>query len=1132
MNNSKQMVISVDQYMLGYAQLKHGRAEEARKLLQHTSQWAHKEQEQLLLPSLAGWLWLLGEYTVKTKDKTIYEQSKQLVNNLIIRIADTWQLPERHWIYPHKEGRFLSQLGLYYAALRSATFLQLSDLALKTSKEMRDQLFTQFMNNIGMVSEQATQNVDADIVLATVPFGFFTPGDLALLKGLEKVDVTALSGKEAAFFSMYYTESGQQVKAKQLISQALNNNTAGEVNWIAAAEHMIQLHEEAAQLSFDHSPLGEECPYFKGSNERSPRVVLDQSQVHVKVIIKGAKQLQHVLMSYQLNESSLKEVELDSAVNENGELYWEGIIPSSAKYSHIRYFFSALDEDGITTQSNDYSYEVLAWESLELRYASHTEKALYYSISGHSHWCVLQERDNSSAGTQYSLSIIDELADQLEDLEAIVDGKRKSEVPSFQLLMNGAGKLIKAKLVFEIEPSSEWYGMGERFSTVAFSNCEIDHYVYNQYKDQGHRTYIPVPLAIGPHGFGLYLESSLYSIFRIGTVKSDLLEIEADVDKTCNQLSWYHLAGSPLEQLSQYTAITGRPKLPPKWAFGPWMSSNNWDSDSETRYQLAQNKKYDIPATVMVLEQWSDEATFYIFNDAQYKSKAGSDRFSYDDFHFPSWGRWPDPKGLIEKIHQDGIKLLLWQAPVMKYMEGLAHIQHDVDEEFMLANDYMVKRADGSAYRIPSFEWFRGSLVPDFTSEQAAEWWLSKRKYLLDEIGIDGFKTDGGECIYGSDLQFADGRDGATMRNEYPNTYIGAFHEYANRFVEGGAITFSRSGYAGAQNVPMHWAGDEKSTFEAFRSSVIAGLSSGLSGIPFWGWDFGGFSGEIPTAELYIRSTQMAAFCPVMQYHAESKGQFNMDRTPWNIAERTGTPEVLSIYKKFADLRMNLLPYIYEQAQISSVTGEPLMRALLLDYPTDPYASRIETEYMFGKALLVAPVLEEGERKVDVYFPQGKWLSFFDSLEEPIQGGQHLPIRAELEHIPVYIRENHVIPVNVDDGLQLASHVGNQVDEYKELVFITYVTSQVDYSYSDDMKLSIQLHIEADGDGRLLKAKVAGSHCPVVWLKQAAQATTFMCNEVAMKEVQVEEQLRINCFMRRGNDVLVRLSQGSQVIAW
>ncbi len=91
-----------------------------------------------------------------------------------------------------------------------------------------------------------------------------------------------------------------------------------------------------------------------------------------------------------------------------------------------------------------------------------------------------------------------------------------------------------------------------------------------------------------------------------------------------------------------------------------------------------------------------------------------------------------------------------------------------------------------------------------------------------------------------------------------------------------------------------------------------------------------------------------------MQYHAESKGQFNLDRTPWNIAERTKTPEVLTIYKKFADLRMNLLPYIYEQAQYSSQCGEPLMRALILDYPEDEIASKLETEYLFGKALLVA----------------------------------------------------------------------------------------------------------------------------------------------------------------------------------
>ena len=115
-------------------------------------------------------------------------------------------------------------------------------------------------------------------------------------------------------------------------------------------------------------------------------------------------------------------------------------------------------------------------------------------------------------------------------------------------------------------------------------------------------------------------------------------------------------------------------------------------------------------------------------------------------------------------------------------------------------------------------------------------------------------------------------------------------------------MTFSRAGYMGAQNFPAHWAGDERSTFDAFKRSLAAGITSGMSGIPFWGWELAGFTGDIPTAELYVRSAAMAAFCPIMQYHAESKGEFNQDRTPWNIAERTNQKIAIEGYRFYANV--------------------------------------------------------------------------------------------------------------------------------------------------------------------------------------------------------------------------------------
>ena len=172
----------------------------------------------------------------------------------------------------------------------------------------------------------------------------------------------------------------------------------------------------------------------------------------------------------------------------------------------------------------------------------------------------------------------------------------------------------------------------------------------------------------------------------------------------------------------------------PSWALGPWMSSNNWDNEAEVRKQVALTEEHGIPATVLVIEAWSDEATFYIFNDAVYEEKAGADTFTYGDFSFPEWGRWPDPKGMVEHLHGHGLKLILWQIPVIKQTAALRHAQKRRDEEHFLERGFGVRHPDGRALRLPE-GWFKDSLLMDFTNAEGRHWWFGKRQYLIDELG-------------------------------------------------------------------------------------------------------------------------------------------------------------------------------------------------------------------------------------------------------------------------------------------------------------------------------------------------------------------------------------------------------------
>lgn len=219
-----------------------------------------------------------------------------------------------------------------------------------------------------------------------------------------------------------------------------------------------------------------------------------------------------------------------------------------------------------------------------------------------------------------------------------------------------------------------------------------------------------------------------------------------------------------------------------------------------------------------------------------------------------------------------------------------------------------------------------------------------------------------------------------------------------------------------------------------------------MSGIPFVAWDIAGFSGDVPTTELYCRSVTQAAFSPVMQLHSETSGDPSpsVARTPWNMAERKGSDTCLEVYKYYANLRMNLLPYIYSEAAYSSESGEPLMRSMAYEFPEDGEAAEYEYQYMLGRSLLVAPVTEISSGRVEVYLPEGEWYGFFDG--ERYEPGIHI-FECELNEIPVFVRGGAVIPLNTANG-ELGSYVGNGTEDYLELEFWSY-SEKSEYDWFD-----------------------------------------------------------------------------------
>ena len=451
-------------------------------------------------------------------------------------------------------------------------------------------------------------------------------------------------------------------------------------------------------------------------------------------------------------------------------------------------------------------------------------------------------------------------------------------------------------------------------------------------------------------------------------------------------------SGSPEEIVAAYMRLTGEPVLPPDWVFGPWISANHWDSREKLERAVAQAEEHGFPVSVAVVEAWSDEATFY--------------RFRSDTL-------WPEPEEMIERLHEKGIRLILWQIPVYKQLEPHekpnAQLERDWDEA--VRRGLCVKNADGTPYRIPEGHWFAGSLVPDFTNPETVESWFSRREYLT-ELGVDGFKTDGGEFILSDGARFFDGTDGAEGRNLYPQMYTGAYTEH----LKPGQALFSRAGYVGAHTTPILWAGDQVSTFDELRSQLNAGLSASASGVIFWGFDIGGFAGELPSPELYLRATQLACFAPIMQWHSEPDGgQFkllqpgmegNNERSPWNIERAFGMTGYTEQVRRWHLLRMELLPYIRDEAAKCVESCRPLMRPMAYAFPGDARCVGIDDEYMFGDALLVAPALSEGVSERKVYLPGGEWRDFYTG--ERLPGGRAYT-RNCADTIPVFVRSGYSV---------------------------------------------------------------------------------------------------------------------------
>jgi 1,3-alpha-isomaltosidase len=592
--------------------------------------------------------------------------------------------------------------------------------------------------------------------------------------------------------------------------------------------------------------------------------------------------------------------------------------------------------------------------------------------------------------------------------DELVTGAGEWLLPGSVELLAGTAHTYRLRFALRLRPNEHVVGFGERFNAVDQRGRRLDSVVFEQYKSQGDtgRTYLPMPFAhvIGadPSGWGFHVRTARRVWFDVGADDPERLVVEVDLGFGAPAVDVGCYTGTPTAVLSAFLDEVGRAQQLPDWVLRLWASSNEWNTQELVEQQVARHAAEGIPLGVVVVEAWSDEQGFVVWRDSQYDPRTDGSVHAAADFRYPPDGAWSDPAAMIDGLHDQDIKLVLWQIPLLGHAATDLTAETTAEVQYLEARQFAIREADGSAYRNRGW-WFPQALMPDFTQPQGRSWWQDRHRWLVRDLGVDGFKTDGGEHAWGHDLRYADGTRGDEANNRYPVEYVAAFGELLES--EGGApITFSRAGYVGSQAHGLYWAGDENSTWEAFRHSMNAGITAAACGIVYWGWDIAGFSGPVPDPELYLRATAASVFLPVMQYHSEFNHHRRplRDRTPWNVADTAGDDTVVPLFRDFVQLRERLLPYLSQAAVIAVQTDRPMLRGLFFDWPEDERAWAHPSEFLCGDDLLVHPVTEPGAERWTTWLPVGDWVDVWTG--EPLAGQAEVTRPVPLTLVPVYCR--------------------------------------------------------------------------------------------------------------------------------
>lgn len=524
----------------------------------------------------------------------------------------------------------------------------------------------------------------------------------------------------------------------------------------------------------------------------------------------------------------------------------------------------------------------------------------------------------------------------------------------FSFIKRGSDNARRINPVFTLTADEMIFGCGESATGLNKVGQKVNLFVTDPQGPETDQMYKPIPFFMSNRGYGMFMHTSAPVTCDFGATYIGLNKMFMGDEN----LDLFVFFGEPKDILDEYTDLVGKPGMPPLWSFGTWMSRITYFSEKEG-YDVAANiRKNKYPCDVIHFDTgWFDV-------DWQC------------DYKFPE-NRFQNPQQMLKDLKSQGFHVCLWQLPYFtpknRYFPEL------------IKKDMYVKNGNGE---LPYED-----VVLDFSNPETVKWYQDKLAGLLN-IGVSAIKVDFGEAAPLNGI-YASGKSGWYEHNLYPVRYDMAVSEITKK-LHNENIMWARAAWAGSQRYPLHWGGDAATTNTGMLGTLRAGLSFGLSGFSFWSHDMGGFVKSTPE-DLYCRWLPFGFLTSHTRAHGAPPTE------PWLYDSK----RVQDVFRKSAEMKYRLMPYVYAQAKECTEKGLPMLRALFVEFPDDPGAWKVDDEYLFGSQILVAPLLESGITGRTVYLPEGKWIDY--QTEKVYEGGWH---RIEAGSLPIImlVRDGSVLP--------------------------------------------------------------------------------------------------------------------------